>query len=48
MRSADCSYCKSPVVIFLLFIISIFQRLITWPLKMNPNHTISLQSVISF
>lgn len=38
MSSADCSYYKSPVVIFHLFITSIFQRLITWPLKMNPNH----------
>uniref|UniRef100_A0A8C4PRI8 Uncharacterized protein n=1 Tax=Equus asinus asinus TaxID=83772 RepID=A0A8C4PRI8_EQUAS len=47
MRSADCSYCKSPVVIFLLFIISIFQRLITWPLKMNPNHTYHLQRLIT-
>lgn len=40
MSSADCSYYKSPVVIFHLFIRSIFQRLITWPLKMNPNHIV--------
>uniref|UniRef100_A0ABI7ZWQ4 Uncharacterized protein n=1 Tax=Felis catus TaxID=9685 RepID=A0ABI7ZWQ4_FELCA len=26
-----------PVVIFHLFIRSIFRRLMTWPLKMNPN-----------
>lgn len=38
LSSAYCSYYKGPVVIFHLFTRSVFQRLITWPLKMNPNH----------
>lgn len=37
MSSAESNYFKNPVVIFHLLIISISQRLITWPLKMNSN-----------
>nr|BAE91536.1 unnamed protein product [Macaca fascicularis] len=36
--SAHCSYYESPFVIFHLFILSIFQRLIISPLTVNPNH----------
>uniref|UniRef100_A0A2K5R1L5 Uncharacterized protein n=1 Tax=Cebus imitator TaxID=2715852 RepID=A0A2K5R1L5_CEBIM len=34
----NCSYYQSPFVIFHLFSLSIFLRLIIWPLTVNPNH----------
>uniref|UniRef100_A0A8C6A1Z9 Uncharacterized protein n=1 Tax=Marmota marmota marmota TaxID=9994 RepID=A0A8C6A1Z9_MARMA len=38
MILADCSYYESLIVIFHLFILSIFQRLMIWPLKVNTSH----------